>query len=151
MAYIFREALITDAVDCVKIIIDYFDETHWLPNSNDLEERSRVELWWREHFQNEKAWVAENDGFVIGFCSRQRSNNNISALYVKPEWRNEGVGKYLLDLAKENCNQIIVWAFELNHDARKFYQREGLVEINREIDEDLNIIDIDHQWNRSQG
>ena len=148
MAYRFRDALPSDAIECVKILRDYFDQTHWLPDSHDLDERSSMERWWGEHFQDEMAWVAENNGVIIGFCSRQRSNNNISALYVVPESRNEGVGKQLLDLAKENCNQIIVWAFELNHDARKFYQREGLVEIGREIDEDLNIVDIEHHWTR---
>lgn len=55
----------------------------------------------------------------------------------------------MFDLAKENCNQIIVWAFELNHDAREFYHREGLVEMSREIDEDLDIIDVEHHWTRS--
>lgn len=149
MTYTYREALSSDAVKSVKILCDYFDETHWLPYTVDPSEISDIETWWRDHFQNEMAWVAENEGRIVGFCSRQLHNNNISALYVVPLARNCGVGKNLLDLAKVNCDQIIVWAFELNKDARKFYHREGLVEVDREIDDELNIVDIEHHWVRS--
>ena len=146
MAYTYREALTSDAVECVKILSDYLNETHWHPCTVDPSEISDMENWWGEHIQNEMAWVAEHDGRVVGFCSRQLHNNNISALYVVPLARKNGVGKKLLDLAKENCDQIIVWAFELNPDARRFYHREGLVEVNKEMDDDLNIMDIEHHW-----
>lgn len=136
----------SDAPDCVKIIWDYSDETSWLPdNTEDL---SLAEDWWRDHFQNEKAWVAEKGNQIVGFCSRQLHNNNISALYVVPSARSDGLGKRLLDLAKENCNQIIVCAFELNTEARRFYHREGLVEVDREMDDEFKIIDIEHHWTR---
>ena len=107
-----------------------------------------METWWRDHFHNEKIWVATKYNQIVSFCSRQRHNNNISALYVVPPARNARVGKRLLDLAKENCDQIIVWAFELNPDARRFYYREGLVEVDREMDDELKIIDIEHHWNK---
>lgn len=146
MTYTFREADSSDASACVEILYDYFDETSWLPEIE--EELSSVESWWRDHFQNEKAWVATKGNQIVGFCSRQRHNNNISALYVAPLARNGGVGKRLLDLAKENCDHIIVWAFELNPDARRFYYREGLVEVDREMDDELKIIDIEHHWTK---
>ena len=106
MTYTYKEAQSSDAPACVKILIDYFEETPWLPS--DFDELSLVEDWWRDHFQNEKAWVAMKGDRIVGFCSRQPYNNNISALYVVPSERNNGVGKHLLDLAKENCDQIIV-------------------------------------------
>jgi len=146
MMYTFREAQPSDATACVKILSDFFDESDWLPfNFGEL---SSVEEWWCDHFRNEKAWVATKGDQIVGFCSRQQYNNNISALYVVPKARNSGVGKRLLDLAKENCDEIIVWAFELNTEARRFYRREGLVEVDRELDEELNIMDVEHHWKR---
>lgn len=146
MTYTFREAQPSDVPPCVKILCDYIEETSWLPDN--IEELSSVESWWRVHFQNEKAWVAMKDNQTVGFCSRQQHNNNVSALYVAPLARKSGVGKRLLDLAKENCDQIIVWAFELNPDARRFYIREGLIEVDRKMDDDLKIIDIEHHWTK---
>lgn len=147
MTYTFRKAQSSDAPACVKILSDFFDESAWLPfNFGEL---SSVEEWWSDHFRDEKAWVAIKDDQIVGFCSRQQYNNNISALYVAPIARNNGVGKRLLDLAKENCDEIIVWAFELNTDARRFYRREGLVEVDRELDDELNIMDIEHRWKRN--
>ena len=148
MTHIFREALSSDAPECVNIIWNYFNETSWLPDIAEDQSMEHDGDWWCDHFQNEKAWVAEKGDQIVGFCSRQIHNNNISALYAVPSARNSGVGKCLLDLAKDNCDQIIVWAFELNTEARRFYQREGLVEVGREMDDEFKIIDIEHHWTR---
>jgi len=55
----------------------------------------------------------------------------------------------LLDLAKVNCDQIVVWAFEANQQARKFYCREGFVETCREFDNEIGLMDVEHRWTRS--
>ncbi len=146
MNYTTRPALPSDAEACVSILRNWIFDTDWMPKQlNDVE---TMVQWWAEHFQNEHAWVAENEGRVVGFCSRQRGSNNISALYVTPDAQNGGLGKQLLDLAKQNCNRIVVWAFEANENARRFYHREGLIEIDREMDEDLNIMDVEHRWTK---
>ena len=86
---------------------------------------------------------------IIGFCVRNIGNeNNIGALYVVPEARNYGIGKHLLDLAKEGCDYITVWAYELNTKARSFYHREGCIEISREFDTSVNLMDVEHRWKR---
>lgn len=146
MSYTYRSALAGDSAACAQILSDRVYATEWMPNK--IDELAELEKWWGQHFQEEHAWVAVNHDTIVGFCSRQRGSNNISALYVAPEHRRHGFGKCLLDLAKDGCNRIIVWAFEDNEHARKFYRREGLIEVDRELDDDLDIMDVEHRWTR---
>lgn len=145
MTYLFRTAQPSDAIDCVKILCDWVDETPWMPNK--LDDKQTLEAYWCDIFKTEKAWVAENKNQIVGFCVRNNGDdNNIGALYVVPEARNCGIGKRLLDLAKANCGHITVWAYEANEQARRFYGREGLIEVSREFDDELNLMDVEHRW-----
>ncbi|MEL6947704.1 MAG: GNAT family N-acetyltransferase, partial [Pseudomonadota bacterium] len=96
----------------------------------------------------ETAWVAEDTGTIVGFCVRQ--DDNLTGLYVAREARGRGIGKALLDLAKANRDTITVWAYEQNPHARKFYRREGCVEISREVEEGTSLIDVEHRWTKPQ-
>ncbi|MEM9629575.1 MAG: GNAT family N-acetyltransferase [Pseudomonadota bacterium] len=108
----------------------------------------RLVEWWSGCLHNvETSWVGEKNGEVVGFCVRE--DDNITGLYVSREARGYGVGKGLLDMAKEDREWITVWAYEQNPRARKFYRREGCVEISRQIEEGTNLIDIEHRWTRS--
>ncbi len=144
MTYLYREAKSSDSKYCVAILRDWVDETSWMPELDDLEP---MEKYWKDVFENEPTWIAELNNKVIGFCVRNiGSENNIGALYVVPDSRGHGVGKHLLDLAKEGCDHITVWAYEKNTEARKFYQRENCIEVLREFDENVNLMDVEHRW-----
>ena len=146
MTYSYREANSSDAKSCVKILRDWAEQTSWMPELDDLEP---MEEYWKGIFKNDPTWVAELNSKIIGFCVRNIGNeNNIGALYVVPEARNSGIGKHLLDLAKEGCDYITVWAYELNTKARSFYHREGCIEISREFDTSVNLMDVEHRWKR---
>jgi len=131
----------------VKILRDYIEGEKWLPIT--LNDDNTLRKNWGRLFETDSAWVAEIDTKVVGFCERDHDGNNIGALYVVPEARNNGIGKGLLDAAKENCEIIIVWAYEVNKEARRFYQREGLVEFDREVDEDTSLVNVGHIWQSS--
>lgn len=90
------------------------------------------------------SWVAERDGAVVGFCLRE--DDNITGLYIARRARGAGVGKALLDLAKTDRTWITVWAYEKNTRARKFYRREGCVEVSREVEDGSGLIDLEHRW-----
>jgi len=146
MKYNFRIAKPSDATACAQIIRDWGDETPWMVPIDDLAPMAK---FWGEIFENDIAWVAHKDCEIIGFCAR--SDDNISALFVKKVARCFGVGKALLDLAKENREWITVWAYEENRAARKFYRREGLVEIRREMEvfeDGSSLMDVEHRWTR---
>lgn len=103
---------------------------------------------WSEFFATQMVWVAETGDQLLGFCVR--SDDNISALYVIATARNKGIGKLLLDAAKADCDWITAWAYEQNSHALRFFKREGLVEVSREIEVGSNLVDIEHRWTRPE-
>lgn len=142
----YRSAEPADARACSLIIRDWGEETPWMVPIDELEPMAR---FWSGVFSHDLAWVAETEGRIVGFCAR--SDDNISGLYVARDARSSGVGKALLDLAKANRDWITVWAYEKNEDARRFYRREGLVEISREMetfDDGSCLMDVEHRWTR---
>ncbi|MGB5560371.1 MAG: GNAT family N-acetyltransferase [Paracoccaceae bacterium] len=144
MAFVYRSAEASDAIACARIIREWGAETPWMVPLDDLEPMADS---WRDLLDTETAWVAEQDGGVVGFCVRE--DDNITGLYVARAARNFGAGKRLLDLAKAERDWITVWAYEANTLARKFYRREGLMEIGREIQKGTNLVDVEHRWLRS--
>lgn len=110
------------------------------------DEQQEMVAYWSGIFKNDLAWVAETKGLIVGFCTR--SDDLVGALYVVPEARSAGIGRRLLDLAKENRDSIHLWAYQLNIPARRFYRRERLVEVSEEIEEETNLMEIKHLWTK---
>lgn len=145
MTFTYRTARGSDATACAKIIREWGDDTQWMVPLDSLEPMAS---WWRALLETETAWVAQKDRRVVGFCVRE--DDNISGLYVASDAQSCGVGKALLDLAKVDREWITVWAFEKNVLARKFYRREGLVEVGREQDANTGLVDVEHRWTRAK-
>jgi GNAT superfamily N-acetyltransferase len=133
----------SDVVACVKIISDWVDETPW---HGPLVEHQEMVADWSDFFESELVWVAEIEDRIVGFCTR--SDDNIGALYVAIEARNTGIGKRLLNMVKVDRDWITVWVYEENKHARKFYQREGLIEVSREIDDESNLMNVELRWTK---
>lgn len=76
-----------------------------------------------------RAWVAEVDGVVVGFCYANNTDSSIWALFIEQEHEGRGLGKQLLNMA-------LAWLFEQGHDvvrlstgaetrADRFYASQG--------------------------
>lgn len=77
-----------------------------------------------------EAWVAEQDGELVGFTLV--TPTWLDGLYVEPGRQRAGVGTALLDLVKAGRpDGFGLWVFETNAPARGFYARHGLVELER--------------------
>ena len=75
-------------------------------------------------------WLAEGSDGPLGFANL--TPTFLDGLHVVPEAARQGVGSALLDLAKAQRPQGFgLWVFEINHPARAFYRRHGLVELER--------------------
>lgn len=131
----------SDVIACVNILRDWAEETPWMA---ELDERQPMQDFWYDIFETELVWVAEIEDRIVGFCTR--GDDNIGALYVVADARGTGIGKRMLDMAKADRDWITVWAYEKNKHALRFYQREGLVEVCREIEEESNLMNIEHRW-----
>ncbi len=83
--------------------------------------------------ENKEIWLAEEDGRLLGFLAIDESTNLggaavVEKLHVEPEEQNRGVGAALLDKAKEQRpDGLVLWVFQKNTGARRFYERHGFV------------------------
>lgn len=85
---------------------------------------------------------AEPDGF-IGL-----NGEHIEGLFVDRAARNLGIGKELLDFAKNNHARLTLNAYIKNSGAVKFYRRELFSIDSRGIDEETGKEDYLMSWNR---
>lgn len=96
----------------------------------------------------DRGWVtlAELDGTVAGFIARDR--DEICALYVAPAARGHGIGRLLIEDAKRSADRLMLKTWQVNEGARRFYRRQGFVEIARGdgADNDENLPDVILVW-----
>lgn len=89
----------------------------------------------REYFRDVvvprcETWVATADRSVIGLLVLD--GDLLSQLYLAPEWRGQGVGDLLVELAKQRRpDGLALWTFQVNGPAQRFYERHGFVEAER--------------------
>ena len=78
-----------------------------------------------------EVWVAEDaDGLLLGYALLTATW--LDHLFVEPERQSTGVGGALLEVVKGlRPDGFCLWVFESNVDARTFYARRGLVELER--------------------
>ncbi|TCT38158.1 acetyltransferase (GNAT) family protein [Providencia alcalifaciens] len=92
--------------------------------------------------------VVDHEGEIKGFCIAQKQTADpyscivprdfgyIFDLVISPDFRGEKAGKQLLDGMKEwaklqKFSHLELSVLAQNHQAIKFYEREGLVEVSR--------------------
>jgi chorismate mutase/GNAT superfamily N-acetyltransferase len=75
-------------------------------------------------------WVAETAGRLLGFA--EVKGDWLDDLYVRPDATGRGIGSSLLDVAKSlRPDGFCLWVFETNTRARAFYERRGLIVLER--------------------
>lgn len=124
---IFREALLSD--------IDQIMVVRFSVKENQLSNPALVTEGDCEMYLTElgKGWVCELDGIVVGFSIVDLINNNIWALFVKPEHEANGIGKKLHSLMLDwyfNQTEKKVWlGTSPNTRAENFYRMQGWKEV----------------------
>ena len=68
---------------------------------------------------------------MIGFLTIHKKDGEIWAIYLLEEFRSKGYGKEILNFAITELKSIghktiVLWVFEENHKARRFYEKNGL-------------------------
>ncbi|MCZ4290282.1 GNAT family N-acetyltransferase [Hoeflea alexandrii] len=133
-----RRATVEDLPACAAIINDYMDDTFWLQRVTDR--RTIERMFAADLLDRRIIFVAEEDSGIIGYMSMDHNAGFIHGLYLRPWACGHGLGKTLLDAAKNARPQgFELEVFEPNTDALRFYMREGLVEVpggRREVSEE---------------
>ncbi len=140
-----RPARTQDLAACAGILNSWIDETDWMPRVHSAED---VVRHYREVvYRDRKILVVAAEERVVAMMALA-NDQTVTALYVKQGFRDQGVGHLLVEAAKrEYPDYLQLWTFQKNISARRFYEREGFVEINRtDGDNEENLPDVLMEW-----
>ncbi|GIL01127.1 MAG: GNAT family N-acetyltransferase [Alphaproteobacteria bacterium] len=147
---VLRLAGVADLPACARIVNDYIDETEWLPR---VHSREQVAGFFTPTLLASRAlWLAELDGDIVGYMS-VAPTGMVHALYLAPNARGAGLGAMLIDRAKQDHpERVELTVFEPNLAARRFYAREGFVEVpeGRRVDTEEGIPTLLMRWRGRQ-
>ncbi|HHF2906218.1 TPA: GNAT family N-acetyltransferase [Vibrio diabolicus] len=107
------------------------------------------QAYFLEHIlpQNYKVVVVISiDGLMpVGFMAS--SEDEISQLYVSPKFQGQGIGSYLLNLAKQCSNgSLVLRTFEVNAKAQSFYKQHGFTFQIGSSDNEEGLRDLVCKW-----
>lgn len=122
----------------------------WL--SGNIEAHPFVpEAYWRSNFLfvkeailKSEVYVAESDNAVVGFIGLQ--DDFIAGLFIDRNFRSQGIGKQLLDKAKQHHDSLSLLVYADNIRAFAFYEREGFAAARRSLDEETNNYEFLMVW-----
>jgi len=86
--------------------------------------------YFRNHVLKEnKLWVVEMDHCPVAFMAMM--DEFIDQLYVHPDYQNRGIGKALLDWARQlSPEHVWLYTLQINLNARAFYEKNGFIAEN---------------------
>ena len=98
------------------------------------------EDFWRSQIGNmreiyipaSETYVYELDSEVVGFYALYE--NNLAAIFVKPELQGKGIGKQLINHAKTLRQTINLNVYKENQASYDFYRSQGFKLVNEQTD-----------------
>ena len=119
-----RRAVAADAPAVADVYLAAFKGTYDFPLAHTDQE---CRGWLAEVVVPQmETWVAEIGGRVVAMMVLDEAG--IGHLYVDPPRQRHGVGSRLVALAKERRpDGLDLYTFQVNHRARRFYERQGFV------------------------
>ncbi|WP_408004861.1 GNAT family N-acetyltransferase [Radiobacillus kanasensis] len=95
-----------------------------------------------EQFQIELALIGES---VVGMIAY--NEKEINQLYIHINYQGIGIGQTLLDVVKgQSSGRLTLYTFEINENARRFYEKNGFEIIGRGHENEENLPDIQYEW-----
>jgi GNAT superfamily N-acetyltransferase len=123
-AAVIRRATAADAGAVGDVFLASFHATYAFPLAHSDDE---VRGWIRDDLiARQETWVALVAGRVVGLMAV--APGVLDQLYVAPDRLGRGIGRQLLDRAKDRSPEgLALYTFQVNDRARRFYERNGFV------------------------
>lgn len=97
-----------------------------------------------------KGWICEIDNEIIGFAIADLKEDNIWALFLKPEHEGKGIGsklhKMMLDWYFSNEKEYVWLGTSPNTRAEKFYRKAGWTPNGWHGKKELKFVMSKNQW-----
>jgi len=91
---------------------------------------------------------AEDGDRIVGFMASTRES--VAQLYVRVGQQRRGIGRQLLDLAKdESGGTLWLFTFERNTNACAFYESQGFTAVQRGFEPTWQLEDVKYAWARA--
>jgi GNAT superfamily N-acetyltransferase len=91
--------------------------------------------------------LACDEGRLVGFVAVKPETRCLDQLFVAPEAQGKGIGRLLLDLAKDRLPRgLWLRTAEDNHRARRFYERNGFRRSEQQTHPSLGHRTIIYRW-----
>lgn len=98
----------------------------------------------KEMLPQAEVYVYENDNKIQGFVGL--NDEYIEGIFVLDEMQSQGIGKLLLDFAKEKRMKLHLNVYQKNRRAINFYQREDFEIQGEGLDEATGEKDYEMIW-----
>lgn len=109
--------------------------------------------YWQSHLAELKAQLPQAEVYVCqgqagleGFIGLK--GHFIAGIFVWPSSQGQGVGKALLDRAKQAHDRLRLWVYQKNKRAVAFYRREGFAIWRESADADTGEAEYQMEWTR---
>ena len=113
---------------------DFIPTQYWKSNFKSVKEAlSQAEVYVYEYDTEIQGFIGLNDEYVEG-------------IFVSGEMQSQGIGKILLDYAKNKRSKLLLNVYQKNTRAISFYQREGFEIQHSGLDEATGEKDYVMAW-----
>lgn len=100
----------------------------------------------KEALRHAEVYVYEHDGKIRGFIGL--NDAYIEGLFVSDEMQSQGIGKALLDYAKDKRSELLLNVYQKNIRAISFYRREGFEIQHNGLDEAVGEREYAMEWHK---
>ena len=119
----------------------------WLESTIDAHKFISKE-YWNENYNivkdvyipMSKTFIYEDNDDIRGFIS-VINNDFIGALFVEKNYQGQGIGKSLIDYAKNLYDNLSLAVYKENEKALEFYKKMEFKIISENINEDTNCVE----------
>ena len=119
-----RRAVAAECTGIAQILNTWIDRTPWMVR---LYSAAQIERMIQKSFPRRVIWVVGEP--VSAYLSFDPPTARVVALYCACP--GQGVGKALLDRAREGCDHLWLTTYAPNLAAQRFYRREGFAQTQR--------------------
>ena len=116
----------------------FIDKDYWLLNFNKVKD---------EYLKKANTYVYVEDDTIKGFVS-VLDDYYIGALFVRREYKRQGIGRKLLNYVKERYDRLELNVYEKNMDVILFYVSQGFVNKKIQIDGETNEKEYVMEWKK---